>query len=167
MDYTVDSVKEVRNRTSAGMLDCKKALQDCGGNIEQAIEALRQKGYAQAQKRAEREVREGVIGSYMHHNHRIAALVEVNCETDFVARNPDFRQMANDIAMHVAAAGPLCLTEEDMPSDCQLTPPEVCLLLQPYVRDPARSINDIITDFIARTGENIKIGKFSRIEVGG
>jgi elongation factor Ts len=132
MDYTVDSVKEVRNRTSAGMLDCKKALQDCGGNIEQAIEALRQKGYAQAQKRAEREVREGVIGSYMHHNHRIAALVEVNCETDFV-----------------------------------LTTPEVCLLLQPYVRDPARSINDIITDFIARTGENIKIGKFSRIEVGG
>lgn len=166
MDYTVESVKEVRNRTSAGMLDCKKALEQCGGNVAGAIEALRQKGYAEAQKRAERSTSEGIVGSYIHHNHRIAAIVELNCETDFVARNADFRQMANDIAMHIAAAGPLCLSSDDMPSDCPLTPPEACLLLQPYVRDPSKTINDIITDAIARTGENIKIGTFSRIEVG-
>lgn len=166
MDITVEAVKEVRNRTSAGMLDCKKALEQCGGNVTDAIEALRQKGYAEAQKRAERTVSEGVVGAYIHHNSRIAALVELNCETDFVARTDDFRLLANDIAMHVAASGPLCLSEEDMPSDCPLLPAEACLLLQPYVRDPSRSINDIITEAIARTGENIKIGKFSRIEVG-
>ncbi|HHE41102.1 MAG TPA: translation elongation factor Ts [Dehalococcoidia bacterium] len=167
MDITVEAVKEVRKRTSAGMLDCKKALEQCGGNITEAIEALRQKGYAEAQKRAERVVSEGIIGAYIHHNSRIAALVELNCETDFVARTDDFRQLANDIAMQIAATGPVCVSEEDMPPDCSLLPDEACLLLQPYVKDPSRSISDIITDAIARTGENIKIGKFSRIEVGG
>ena len=103
MDITVEAVKEVRKRTSAGMLDCKKALEQCGGNITEAIEALRQKGYAEAQKRAERVVSEGIIGAYIHHNSRIAALVELNCETDFVARTDDFRQLANDIAMQIAA----------------------------------------------------------------
>ena len=145
MDITVEAVKEVRNRTSAGMLDCKKALEQCSGNVNDAIEALRQKGYAEAQKRAERAVADGVIGSYIHHNSRIAALVELNCETDFVARTDDFRQLANDIAMHIAASSPLCLSEESMPEACELTPVEACLLLQPYVRDPSRSINDIIT----------------------
>ncbi len=167
MDITVDAVKEVRNRTSAGMLDCKKALEQSSGDIAEAIETLRQKGYAEALKRAERTTADGVIGVYVHHNSRMGAMVELNCETDFVARTDDFRQLANDLAVHIAASSPLCLSEEDMPADCPLTAVEACLLVQPYVRDPSRTISDIITDAIARTGENIKIGKFSRIEVGG
>ena len=166
MGTTVNAVKEVRLKTGAGMLDCKKAVEQCDGDVARAIESLKEKGLAMASKRSERAVGEGVIASYLHHNSRVGALVELNCETDFVARNDDFKQVAYDIAMHVVASSPVYLCEEDMPADCELAAAEACLLSQPFVKDPSKSISDLITEVIARTGENVKVGRFSRIEVG-
>ena len=166
MGTTVDAVKEVRLKTGAGMLDCKKALEQCGGDVSGAIDALKEKGLAMASKRAERAVGDGVVASYLHHNNRVGALVELNCETDFVARNDDFKQLAYDIAMHVVASSPVCLSEEEMPADCDLSVAEACLLSQPFVKDPSKTIADLVTEVIARTGENVKVGRFTRIEVG-
>ena len=166
MEISVDAVKEVRAQTSAGMLDCKKALEQCSGDVNSAIEALRQKGFAMAAKRASRAVGEGIVASYLHHNNRVGALLELNCETDFVARTDDFKRLAYDIAMHIVAASPAYLSTEDMPADCNASAEEVCLLSQPYVRDPSKTVAELITESIARTGENIRIGKFARIEVG-
>jgi elongation factor Ts len=166
MDIPVSAVKEVRTKTSAGMLDCRKALEQCNGDVSGAIEALRLKGFAMAEKRATRAVGEGVVAAYIHHNNRVGALVELNCETDFVARTDDFRRLAYDIAMHVVASKPVYLCKEDMPAECELTAEEACLLAQPYVKDPSKTVADLITESIATTGENIKIGHFSRIEVG-
>jgi len=166
MGTTVDAVKEVRLKTGAGMLDCKKAVEQCGGDVAGAIAALKEKGLAMASKRAERAVGEGVVASYLHHNSRVGALVELNCETDFVARNDDFKQLAYDIAMHVVASNPVCLSEEEMPADCDLAVAEACLLSQPFVKDPSKTIADLVTEVIARTGENVKVGRFTRIEVG-
>ena len=166
MEISASAVKEVRTRTSAGMLDCKKALLGCNGDVAGAIEALRQKGLAMAHKRAERTVGEGVVLSYIHHNQRVGSLVELNCETDFVARTDDFSQLARDIAIQIVGASPLYLSEADRPEDCELTVAEACLLAQPFLKDPSKTIADLITEAIARTGENIRIGKFSRIELG-
>jgi elongation factor Ts len=166
MEITASAVKEVRTKTSAGMLDCKKALEDSKGNVDAAIEALRQKGLAMAEKRSERAVGEGVVLSYIHHNQRIGALVELNCETDFVARTEDFSNLAHDIAIQIVGACPLYLSEADRPEDCELSVAESCLLAQPFIKDPSKTISDLITEAIARTGENIKVGKFSRIELG-
>jgi elongation factor Ts len=166
MDIPASSVKEVRAKTNAGMLDCRRALEQSNGDVAGAVEALRQKGFAMAEKRALRAVGEGIVASYMHHNNRVGALVELNCETDFVARTEDFRRLAYDIAMHVVASRPLYMCKEDMPVDCELAAEEACLLLQPFVKDPSKSVGDLITESIARTGENIKIGKFARIELG-
>ncbi len=166
MEVTVEAVKEVRTRTNAGMLDCKKALDKCGGDIAGAIESLRQKGFAMAEKRAERTVGEGIVASYVHHNNRVGALVELNCETDFVARTDDFKRLAYDIAMHVVGASPSYLAPEDRPADCQTLAEESCLLAQPFIKDPSKTIADLITEAIARTGENIKIGRFARVQLG-
>jgi len=166
MDIPVSAVKEVRTKTNAGMLDCRKALEQSCGDVNGAIEALRQKGFAMAEKRAARAVGEGVVAAYMHHNNRVGALVELNCETDFVARTEDFKRLAYDIAMHVVASKPTYLCTEDMPADCAVAPEEACLLAQPYVKDPSKTVAELLTDAIARTGENIKIGKFARIELG-
>ncbi len=166
MDIPVSAVKEVRTKTSAGMLDCRRALEQSAGDVNGAIEALRQKGFAMAEKRAARAVGEGVIASYIHHNNRIGALVELNCETDFVARTDDFKRLAYDIAMHVVASRPIYLCADDMPADCELTADEACLLAQPYVKDPSKTVGELITESIATTGENIKIGRFARIELG-
>jgi len=166
MEVTVEAVKEVRTKTNAGMLDCKKALEQCSGDIAGAIEALRQKGFAMAEKRAERVAGEGIVASYVHHNNRVGALGELNCETDFVARTDDFRRLAYDIAMHVVGASPLYLAPEDRPADCQMSAEESCLLSQPFIKDPSKTIADLITEAIARTGENIKIGKFARVQLG-
>jgi len=167
MDIPVSAVKEVRTKTNAGMLDCRKALEQSNGDVAGAIEALKQKGFAMAEKRAERAVGEGIVAAYVHHNNRVAALVELNCETDFVARTEDFRRLAYDLAMHVVASSPAFLCKDDMPADCEVAVEEACLLSQPYVKDPSKTIADLITESIARTGENIKIGKFTRIELGG
>ncbi len=166
MEISVEAVKEVRAQTSAGMLDCKKALQQASGDVNGAIEALRQKGFAMAEKRASRAVSEGVVAAYLHHNNRVGALVELNCETDFVARTEEFRRLAYDIAMHVVAASPSYLSPDEFSADCNGSPEDICLLAQPYVRDPSKTVADVITETIARTGENIRIGRFARIEVG-
>ena len=166
MEISASAVKEVRTRTSAGMLDCKKALVDCCGDIDGAVGSLRSKGLAMAVKRAERAVGEGVVATYVHHNCRIGALVELNCETDFVARTDDFRRLAYDIAMQVVGANPLYLSEEERPDDCEASVAEACLLSQPFIKDPSKTVCDLINETIARTGENIKVGRFARIELG-
>lgn len=166
MDISASTVKEVRTRTSAGVLDCKKALVDCSGDIDGAVAALRKKGLAKAAKRAERTVGEGVIATYVHHNGRIGALVELNCETDFVARTDDFQKLAYDIALQVVGLTPLYLTEDERPVDCEASVAEACLLAQPFVKDPSKRVCDLITEAIARTGENIKVGRFARFELG-
>jgi elongation factor Ts len=196
-EITAQMVKELRTATSAGVNDCKNALVDSNGDFEKAVELLRKKGLASAAKKASRDTREGIIGNYVHFGSKAASLVELNCETDFVARTEQFQQLARDIAMHVVAARPQWLRREDVPADVigrekeiyreQMAssgkPPqvvdkivegkldkwytEVCLLEQPFVKDPDQTIQNLLTDAVASLGENIRISRFARLEVGG
>lgn len=194
MAITAQMVKELREKTGAGMMECKKALEQSGGDFNKAIEYLRQKGLATAQKKASRAATEGVIASYIHMD-KIGVMLELNCETDFVARNEEFRQLAKDIAMHIAASNPQYISRDDVPQEivekekeiykAQITgnkPPqvvekiiegklekffeEVCLLNQPFVREPEKKIADLITEKIAKFGENIVLRRFVRFQVG-
>ncbi len=166
MAFSASDVKELRDLTGAGMMDCKKALEDAGGDFEKAKEILRQKGITVAAKRAERATAEGVIESYMHHNKRLGALVELNCETDFVGRTDDFRTLAQKIALQVAGAGPLYLSKEDIPAGSDDDPKQVCLLEQPFIQDESRTMQELINEAIAKTGENIRVRRFARFELG-
>ena len=189
-------VKQLREKTGAGMMDCKSALTEVGGDIEKAIEFLRKKGLATAQKRAGRAMTEGTIQSYIHMNAKLGVLVEVNCETDFVAKNDEFQGFAKNIAMHIAASNPLGITPEDIPQEViekekeiyraqalDLGKPENvldkivdgklkkfyqdnCLMNQPYVRNPDISIADLLNELIAKIGENISIKRFVRYQIG-
>jgi len=189
-------VKQLREKTGAGMMDCKNALSEVNGDIEKAIEFLRKKGLATAQKRAGRALSEGTIQSYIHMNSKLGVLVEVNCETDFVAKNNDFQEFAKNIAMHIAASNPLGITPEDIPAEIiekekeiyraqalEMGKPEnvidkivegklnkfyqeSCLLNQPYVRDTEVSIADLLNELIAKIGENISIKRFVRYQIG-
>jgi elongation factor Ts len=167
---TTDMIKDLREKTGAGIMDCKRALQQTDGDLEGAAEILLQQGYQKAEKKAEREAREGLVEVYIHTGGRIGALVEVNCESDFVARTDDFKALAHDIAMQVAATDPQYVCVEDMPqesdTDDELDPVEVCLLSQPFIKDPQKSIQDIITETVARVRENIKVRRFARFELG-
>jgi elongation factor Ts len=167
---TTDMIKDLREKTGAGIMDCKRALQQTDGDLEGAAEILFQQGYEKAEKKAEREARDGLVEVYIHTGGRIGALVEVNCESDFVARTDDFKALAHDIAMQVAATDPLYVCVEDMPqesdSDDELDPAEVCLLSQPFIKDPQKTIQDIITETVARVRENIKVRRFARFELG-
>ncbi len=195
MNITADSVKELREQTGAGLMDCKKALTEAGGSIEKAVDILRQKGLAMAAKKASREASEGVIGSYIHMD-KIGVLVEVNCETDFVAKTDDFRRLVKDIAMHIAASNPFYLKRDDIQPDviekekniyaAQITnkPPHVvekivegklekfytdfCLLEQIFVKDTEqkKKVKDIITETVAKLGENIVVKRFIRFQLG-
>ena len=195
MNITADSVKELRAQTGAGLMDCKKALTEAGGSIEKAVDILRQKGLAMAAKKASREASEGVIGSYIHMD-KIGVLVEVNCETDFVAKTDDFRRLVKDIAMHIAASNPFYLKRDDIQPDviekekniyaAQITnkPPHVvekivegklekfytdfCLLEQIFVKDTEqkKKVKDIITETVAKLGENIIVKRFVRFQLG-
>ena len=197
MKITAKQVKELRDRTGAGMMDCKRALQETDGNAEAAIDLLRSKGEAKAAKRAERSVDEGTIASYVHHGGRIGVLVELNCETDFVANTDDFRTLARDVAMHVAASDPIAVETADVDSEVvdreravfaqqverDGKPEHIrdrivqgklakfyrerVLLEQAYIKDPDRSVGDLITEVSARTGEKIRVARFSRFQVGG
>ena len=189
-------VKQLREKTGAGMMDCKNALTEVGGDMDKAIEFLRKKGLATAQKRAGRAMTEGMIQSYIHMNAKLGVLVEVNCETDFVAKNEDFQGFAKNIAMHVAASNPLGITPEDIPQEVIEKEKEIyraqalntgkpenvldkivegklkkfyqenCLMNQPYVRNPEITITDLLNELIAKIGENISIRRFVRYQIG-
>jgi len=195
-EITAEMVKLLREATNAGVLDCKKALTETNGDFDAAVEILRKKGLATAAKKASRDANEGLIGVYVHPGSKVAAIVEVNCETDFVARTDEFQQLAHDLAMHVTAARPRWVVREDVPADViakerevyseQMANSgkpaqvierivdgkldkwfsEVCLLEQPFVKDPDVTIKDLLTSRIASLGENIKVRRFSRFEVG-
>jgi elongation factor Ts len=166
VDVTAEQVRELREITGAGVMDCKRALTEAGGNKEKAIEMLRERGLSAAEKKSHRTTEQGLVESYIHAGGRIGALVEVDCETDFVARTDDFKKLARELAMQVAATGPLCLAKEDIPVGAEGKPEELALLSQPYIRDPGRTVQDIVNDVIAKTGENVKVRRFARFELG-
>ncbi|MFO7263232.1 MAG: elongation factor Ts [Bacillaceae bacterium G1] len=196
MQISAAMVKELREKTGAGMMDCKKALTEAGGNMERAIEILREKGLAQAAKKAGRIAAEGLVESYIHAGGRIGVLVEVNCETDFVAKTEEFKNFVKDIAMQIAAAKPLYVRREDVPAEevekersilraqalnegkpehivdkmvagrLEKYYKEVCLLEQPFIKDPDKSIDQLVKETIAKIGENISIRRFARFELG-
>ncbi len=196
MEISASAVKELREKTGAGILDCKEALAAAQGNLPQAIEYLRKKGLADAKKRAGRATSEGLIGSYIHSNGKIGVLVEVNCETDFVARTDEFKELCKNLAMQVAASSPRFLTAEDIPAEVAAKEKEilraqakesgkpdaviekmvegrfrkfvteVCLLDQPYVREPEITVRQVIERAIARLGENVRVRRFVRFQLG-
>jgi elongation factor Ts len=189
-------VKELRDRTGAGMMDCKKALQESGGDLEKAVDWLRAKGASKVAKRAEKSANEGTIGSYVHFDGRTAVIVELNCETDFVANTDDFKALAKDLAMHVASTAPLAVSpdeidpavveherevyrqqvrEEGKPEQIadkivdgkiQKFFKESALLAQPFVKDPDKTIEQLITEVSSKTGEKIQVARFARFKVG-
>ncbi len=162
MAITAEQVRDLREKTGAGVMDCKRALADADGDFERAVALLREKGLAQVAKRSGREASEGIIESYIHGGGKIGVLVEVNCETDFVARTEDFRQLAHDIAMQIAAMNPSSVSREEPGTNSEGTP----LLEQPFIREPIRTIEDLIRDVAAKTGENIVVRRFTRFELG-
>jgi elongation factor Ts len=196
VEIKAELVKALRDRTGIGMMECKEALQEAGGDIEKAIEILRKKGYARAQDKADREAADGLVGAYVHATNRIGVLIEVNCETDFVARNEEFKELVKNLAMQVAAANPRYISPEDVPAEVierekeiiraqvqdTKKPPqiiekivegklnkfyeEVCLLDQPYIRDDKIKVRDLVNSHISKFGENIKIRRFVRFEIG-
>lgn len=196
MEIPAELVKDLRQRTGIGMMECKKALQEAKGDIEKAINILRKKGYARAKDKMSRETSEGFVGSYIHLNGKIGVLVEVNCESDFVARNEEFQELVKNIAMHIAAASPKYVSSDEIPAkvleqekeivreqfkDSQKTAEiiekivngkltkffqEVCLLDQPYIKDDKISVQNLVASYIAKFGENIQVRRFVRFELG-
>ena len=166
MPVSATDVRELRELTGAGMLDCKKALDEAGGDLEKAKLILRKKGIDVAAKRAERSTAEGLVISYIHHNNRLGVLLEINCESDFVARTDDFRELAQKITRQVAGANPLYISPEEIPEGHTEDPKAVCLLLQPYIQDESVTTGDLITEAISKTGENIRVRRFARFELG-
>ncbi len=161
---TTEAIKELRGKTGAGIMDCKKALQEAEGDLDGALEILRKRGFAKAEKKAHREVSQGLVEAYIHTGGRIGALVEVNCESDFVAHTDEFKRLAHDLAMQVAATDPSFLSSEGVPKG--VDPSEACLLSQPLIKDSQRTVQDVITETVAKVGENIKVRRFARFELG-
>ncbi|MBM9614608.1 translation elongation factor Ts [Desulfobulbus rhabdoformis] len=196
MTITSQMVKELRDKTNAGMMDCKKALTETDGDMEKAVDLLRQKGLAVAAKRADRETKEGVIECYIHAGGKLGVMVEVGCETDFVAKTDDFKAFAKDIAMHIAAVSPVSVTREDVPAEMVAREKEIyvkqaldsgkpenivekivtgkiekyiseiCLLEQKFVKNPDLSVQDLLNELVAKMGENISIKQFARFQLG-
>lgn len=175
MAVSAEMVKELRDRTGAGFKECRDVLTQTDGNIDKAIEILREKGIQAAEKKQSREAREGRIDVYIHPGERLAAMVELNCETDFVARTPDFIALARELALHIAAVNPRYVTRAEVPPEAiaesglkeEKFYEEYVLLSQPYIRDATVTIEDKIKEYIARLGENIIVRRFVRYEVGG
>lgn len=164
---TADDVKRLRAETGAGVMDSKRALEEAEGDFEGARKLLRQRGVAAAAKRSDRTTGQGVVEAYVHGEGRVGALVEVNCETDFVARTDTFRQLARDVAMQVCAMNPLGLTEEDVPEDAPGDRAQHALLSQPFIKNGSQTIGGLVQEAIAQTGENIRVAHFARYELGG
>jgi elongation factor Ts len=196
MEVSANTVKELREKTGAGMMDCKKALSDCAGDLEKAVDYLRRKGLASAAKKMSRVASEGLVGAYIHAGGKIGVMVELNCETDFVARTPEFQALLKDIAMQVAAASPRYVKRQDVSAEelerereihrrqaidsgkpekivekivegkLDRFYSEVCLLEQAFIKDPDRKVGDLLQDAVARMGENIQVRRFMRYQVG-
>ncbi len=196
MQITSTMVKDLRDKTAAGMMDCKKALTETGGDMEKAVDLLRQKGLAVAAKRAGRATSEGVIETYIHAGGNLGVMIELGCETDFVAKNDDFREFGRNIAMHIAAVNPLAVTREEIPGDIVAREKEIyvqqalesgkpeaivekmvtgkiekfiaetCLLEQQYVKNPDLTVQDLLNELVGKMGENISIKRFARFQVG-
>jgi elongation factor Ts len=165
LNITAESVRQLREETGAGVMDCKRALTEAAGDFDKAKEVLRQRGLAAAEKKAGRVAAQGLIESYIHAGGRIGVLLELNCESDFVARTDDFRALAHDLAMQVAALAPTYIRAEDVPAETQVEPNEI-LLNQPFIRDAGVTIQDLIRNNIARLGENIQVRRFVRFSLG-
>jgi len=161
-----ESIKELREQSGAGVMQCRNALVKTEGNREKALEFLKEQGLLKAKEKAERTAAEGLIEAYIHTGGRVGAMIELNCETDFVARTDEFKQLAHNLAMQVAAMAPQFVSEEEVPKGADIEPQAVCLLRQPYIKDQELTIQDIITETIAKVGENIKVGRFARFELG-
>lgn len=166
MEITAAAVKELRDLTNAGVMDCRKALIEAQGDVKRAVELLREKGVASAEKRAGRATDQGLVETYVHHNGRIAAMVELLSETDFVSRRPEFKQLAREIAIQVAATNPQFLSPDEAPADFEGDRTASALLTQPFFRDPGTTVEQMIKNEIAQTGENIRLRRFVRYEVG-
>ena len=166
MSVTASMVKELRDKTGAGVMDAKRALEEADGNQEKASEILKEKGLADAAKRASRKTSEGLIESYIHRGNRIGAMVEVNCETDFVAMTPEFGELANNLAMQIAAMSPLYVDRDSVPDDAGDVGDDQLLLDQVFIRDPGMTVRELINQTNAKTGENIKVKRFSRFALG-
>jgi elongation factor Ts len=162
----LESIKSLREQTSAGVMDCKNALEESGGDMAEAAELLRQKGLILAGKKSSRDTPEGVVDCYIHTGNRVGAIVEVNCETDFVARTPEFKELVHNLAMQVAAMAPRYIDNSSIPGEALANPEEACLLEQPFIKDPAMTINDLVSNVMARMGENIRVRRFERFALG-
>jgi len=159
-------VKELREQSGAGIMECRNALLEVEGDIVKAFQLLKQRSLIKVEKKRERSTSQGLIEAYIHTGGRIGAMVEVNCETDFVARTDEFKELAHHLAMQVAAQEPNFISLEEIPEGADLDTQAACLLLQPYIKNPDMSIQDIIDETIAKVGENIKVSRFTRFELG-
>jgi len=166
LEISTEMVKELRGQSGAGIMDCRNVLFEVEGDIAKALQVLREKGLLKAEEKAERATTQGLIEAYVHIGGRIGAMVEVNCETDFVARTDELKELAHNLAMQVAAMAPRFITEEEVAEEDDMEPQVACLLLQPYIKDPTRTVRDIIVETIAKVGENIKVSRFARFELG-
>ena len=163
---TTALIRTLRDQTGAGIMDCKQALEGTGGDLEKAAEALRAKGLAGVAKRVGRETNEGVIEAYVHTGGRVGSIVELGCESDFVARTDEFKQMAHDIAMQVAAMSPVYLSSEDIEEGDQRPAAQVALLSQPFIKNGSSSVGELVQELAARMGENVRVIRFQRLAVG-
>ncbi len=166
MDITADQIKTLRKLTGAGIMDCKRALEQASGNLDEAQIVLREKGLSSAEKKASRITEEGLVESYIHSGGRLGAIIEVNCETDFVARTPEFKTLAHNLAMQVAAMAPSYVDSTDIPEDVEASPQEVSLLQQPFIKDQTMTVQDILKETISKMGENVKVRRFTRFSLG-
>jgi elongation factor Ts len=160
LQISIEMIKELREQCGAGIMECRNALLEVEGDIDKALQMLKERGLLKAEKKVERTTAQGLIEAYVHTGGRIGALIELNCETDFVARTDEFKELAHNLAMQVAALSPQFITREEIPEGADIEPQAACLLLQPYIRDPGMTVRDVIVENIA------KVGRFARFELG-
>jgi len=166
LEISVEAVKALRDRTAAGIMECKRALEQSNGDLNGAEEILRERSLASATKKASRSTDQGLVESYIHSGGLMGAMVEVNCETDFVARTTEFKELAHDLAMQVAAMSPVYVDTDDIPQGEEASAQEACLMQQPFIKDPSKSVQDLVTETVAKVGENVRVKRFIRFSLG-
>ena len=166
MTVDVQLVRDLRDQTGAGIMDCKDALEKSGGDMEKAVQALRDKGVASAGKRVGKDTNEGIIETYLHTGGRVGAMVELGCETDFVARTEEFQKLAHEICMQIAAMGPVYVDADEIEEGDDRPPAQVALMLQPYIKNSSSSVGEMVKELAGKVGENIKVVRFTRLAVG-